>query len=127
MREQGYCEACGQWVDLTGAGDCPAGHAAEAIVRTRDGAAKREAGPVPRTAVPQLGESTDRLATVLGRALIIVPAALVLLVAILVTEPQYEGAGMSPALAWIAAAASTVLTLGLAALWGWLRFKRRRR
>ncbi len=119
---------------VDGAGQCANGHPRSALRDVREGepaapvarpaaTTRPNAGAVP-TSTP--GSSNELASQVIGKAIIIVPAVLVGVVMVGLSEPQFEGLGWPPAVSWFVAFVSVAITLGVAALLGWVRGKRQR-
>jgi hypothetical protein len=84
------------------------------------GAGARKSVAAPRPADPPDHELAGQI---LGKAVVIIPAIIFAVVAVGITEPQFEGMGWPIGLSWMASFASVVITLGVAAAWGYARSK----
>jgi len=132
VAKSAYCSGCGRRVDLDAAGECPQGHLRSMLRDVREGVAApapvapATAGQVSRPGGPP-NQRGDLAGQVLGKAIIIVPALIIGVIAVGITEPQYEFAGMTPALSWVASFFTVAITLGVAAAWGVMRGRNRSR
>ena len=135
MDKHAFCTECGRYVELVGDA-CPEGHRGDSLRDVRSGslpadaaqrqAAKAASGAPAGPAAPPEPDSTEAVGRVLGWLVVLVPALILATVMVALTEPQYEGAGLGTAGAWLASAATVAVTLGAALAWGWYKFLRKR-
>jgi hypothetical protein len=144
MDKHAYCAECGHYVALAGE-SCPAGHASASLRDVRSGplppvaqqrrpaapsrhpdpaASSRAVGVKPRQSDVERSQAVGR---VLGWLVVLVPALALGVLMVAMTEPQYEGAGLGTAGAWVAAFFTVALTLGAALVWGWIKLAKKRR
>ena len=129
-----YCSGCGRRIELTPAGECPQGHLRSMLRDVRQGVAA-PAAPVgssaaeraPRTTPPPVEPSRahELLAQVLGKAIVIVPAAVIIAFGLWTGYESVAGAGVSVLGAILMSVGSLVLTVGLAFVWASRRGRKR--
>jgi hypothetical protein len=137
MDKHAYCVECGRYVQLAGEA-CPNGHSDDSLRDVRSGAlpagvaarqevesekARASAGSAT-SAAPDKGETAGR---VVGWLVVVVPALGLAVIAVAMTEPQFESMGMGIPSAWVASFVTVALTFGAALAWGWVKFARKRR
>ena len=124
MATSAYCGGCRRRVDLTPEGECPRGHLRSMLRDVRRGAVAPPAGaqgsgPVLRPAdpLPAMSGSHEALAQVIGKSVVIVPAAAIIAFALWTGYESVAGEGVSVLQAILLSVGSLALTLGLAFAW----------
>jgi hypothetical protein len=134
MDKHAYCTQCGRYVELAGEA-CPEGHGGASLRDVRSGplpalAAQRQSarpGVSATASAPAPPDPTESAGRIIGWLVVVVPALILAVLMVALTEPQYEGAGLGTVGAWLASLATVAVTLGAALAWGWSRFLRKRR
>ena len=119
MAHVGYCSSCGRYVRVVEGGGCPDGHPRSALRDVRQGSlADAPAVGVNRVAASQapFREYEGTFAKILGKAIVIVPVALILAFGLWTGYEQFSGTGMSFVAKLGLSVASLVATVGLAFL-----------
>lgn len=124
MSRYGYCEACGRYVPLAEDDSCANGHPRSAVRDVRD--AMPSVAPINTVAASPRGDATHPASVIIGKLVVIVPVALVLVVGTALTQAQFEGSGLSTLMSWLVSFASVVATLAAAAAIGVARNRRKR-
>ena len=134
MPKTAYCGECGRYVQLTAEETCPNGHPRSALRDLREGAPPAPAAaqvaqrPVMAVAGPtgarRAPESAETAGKVVGWIAVVVPATIFAVVCVAITEPQFEGFGIPVWLAWLGSLGTVVVTFALAAVWGWVKFRK---
>jgi hypothetical protein len=129
-----YCSGCGRKVDLTPGGECPQGHLRSMLRDVREGVAAKPAGvpaatrsPRPIATPPEVSPSHEILAQVIGKSVVIVPAAAILAFGLWTGYESVAGTGVSVLSAILMSVGSLVLTIGIAFVWASRRGGRRGR
>ena len=116
MAQVGYCNGCGRYVQLAQDGSCPDGHPRSALRDIRQGGlADAPVVGVNRVvrSQPGLREYDSAFAKVLGKAIVIVPVALIVAFGVWTGYEQFSGSGMSFAAKLGLSVLSLAATVGL--------------
>jgi len=119
VAQVGYCSSCGRYVQLAEGGGCPDGHPRSALRDVRQGSlADAPVVGVNRVVPSAAGfqEYDGAFAKVLGRAIVIVPVALIVAFGLWTGYEQFSGWGMSFAAKLGLSVLSLAATVGLAFL-----------
>lgn len=128
MAKNAYCSECGTRVNLSESGECVRGHARSALRDVREGAlaAAPVASSVPSSRREDFAPPTGLASQVIGKAIVLVPAAFVVLLALWSGYAGGAGMGLSPLMSWLSSIGSLALTAAGVWLWVWMRRRRQR-
>jgi hypothetical protein len=125
--QNAYCNQCGTRVHLTGSGECPNGHARSALRDVREGAIS---APGPITAPgqastpvgsPNLPPTAELSAQIIGKLIVIIPAGIIVILAIWSGYAGSIAMGMTPLQSWLSTVGSLALTGAVVAMVVWNR------
>ena len=130
MPKTAFCSGCNRYVQLTPEGECREGHARSNLRDVREGTlasapvVKQAASPGPSPELAAIASYDNIFAKLAGKAIIIVPIAVVLWWGIWSGMAEFDGSGMS----WVAklgwSVGSLVVTVG--GVFFWARIRKRR-
>jgi hypothetical protein len=130
MPKTAFCSGCNRYVQLTPEGECREGHARSNLRDVREGTlastpvVKPAASPAPSPELAAIASYDNIFAKLAGKAIIIVPIAVVLWWGIWSGMAEFDGSGMS----WMAklgwSVGSLVVTVG--GVFFWARIRKRR-
>ena len=115
-----YCSECATRVNLTSGGECPNGHPRSALRDVRDGEVATVAAP-PAGGGPNLSDSEEKTAWVIGKLVVVVPAAAVVAFGLWTGYAASMGLGMSNTAAWLSSIGSLALTGACVAAIVWMK------
>ena len=140
MAQNAYCNESGTRVPLTETGECVFGHPRSALRDVREGefvaaapAVRPESGAaLTRTGAPGIGTPSPRpkqetASLVLGKLIVIVPATIVVLIALVTVYAFGRAMGSSKTASWMSSVGSLLLTAVTVALVVWNRRRKMRR
>ena len=125
--QNAYCNECAKRVQLTDAGECPNGHARSALRDVCEGVlAASESAPVQKpsglsAATRGPAPSTELPAQIIGKLIVIVPAAIVVILALWSGYAGSVAMGLTPVQSWVSAIGSLAMTGAVVAFLVWNR------
>ena len=125
--QNAYCNECAMRVDLTAGGECPNGHARSALRDVREGTvaatmpASTSRPGAPPAGAPNLAPSAALSAQIIGKLIVIVPAAIVIFLALWSGYAGSAAMGMTPTQSWLSSIGSLALTGAAVAFLVWNR------
>jgi hypothetical protein len=132
VAQNAYCNECGTRVPLTDVGTCIYGHPRSALRDVREGEAPSAAGASNAPSVAEVGtpnptRSEETVSAVMGKAIVIVPSVLVIVIGVWTGYAAGIAFGQSKGEAFMWSVASMLLTAGIVAVLVWDRRRKMNR
>jgi hypothetical protein len=140
VAQNAYCNECGTRVPLTESGECVFGHSRSALRDVREGefvaagpASRAESGAASAgtgaigLGTPNSATRQETASVVLGKLIVIVPATIVVLIALVTVYAFGRAMGSSKTESWLSSIGSLLLTGVTVAVVVWNRRRKMRR